>query len=61
MQNVKKMAAENGHETADEMLKMFVRGRERTEALLKLIKSAELRFASSMVFNENDSVRGAVH
>jgi hypothetical protein len=63
IQNMKKKAAEDGHRTADEMLKMFVRGRERTEALLKLIECAEIRFASSMasVFREDGSVRGLVH
>jgi hypothetical protein len=61
--NMKKLAAKDGHKTADQMLKMFVEGRELTEVLLKLITSAEFRFASTMasVFREDGSIRGVVH
>jgi hypothetical protein len=49
--------------TANEMLKMFVRGRELTQVLLKFIETAEVRFACAManVFDEDGTARGTLH
>jgi hypothetical protein len=65
IENMRKMVAENGGspKSADEMLKCFVTGRELTKVLLKLIETAEIRFASAManVFDEDGTMRGTVH